>query len=385
MTAVWSSTANSDNLVASGELVKETPTKGSFQEDYDTFCSQFNVVACNIHIKCTNHEKDFESALNVCKISNCCIDISNWRCALLACSTIGSKINEIHIHNVKLTANHINDLITIIEKMGILYKLRIEYLTLESAFGNEIDIDPVETDMKESLKNLLSGNIATVENISVKGNKFGDKYIISCLPSIQSNVTLKSLNLSDNALCNVAFVEIFKMLRLNVALSEIILSKNVLEEEFSFLNELSTLSVGSPATGDDDAWFKGTTKTLGEKNKNIKELNKKRKKNGQTDLNELPTVENRIYKVDKDSNILINKTLCLIDLSYNKQLFVCSDAFDIFFNTIKEKAGSTVGIVGGGNINITLFAYGLNIDKSVLKARLDDVASLGININFMYD
>ena len=384
MTAIWSSAVNSDNLVAPGELAKETQTKGTFQDDYNTFCSQFNVVACSMHIKSTNYENDSESTLNVCRISNCCIDLSNWRCALLACSTIGSKINEIHIHNAKITANHLEDLIVVIEKMGILSKLRIEYLTLESALGNETDVDPAEIEMKESLKNLLSGNVAMIENISLKGNKFGDNYISSCLPAIQSNLVLKSLNLSDNHLTNDVCVYIFKMLRLNVALSELILSKNKIDEDFSF-NDLSTLSLGSPATGDDDAWFKGLTKAIGDRNKNIKEFNKKRKKSGQADINELPNFENRIFKVDKDSNILINKVVSFIDLSYNNQLILGTDTLSTFFNTVKEKAGSAAGFVGVGSITLNIFCYGVYLDKSVLKARLEEVASLGICINFIYE
>lgn len=298
----WHFDINSNDTVPNfaAELGKSTTSKGSFSEDYSSFCSLYSIVGCPFLIP----KFDSNTGSTTLFASNSKIDLSSWRMALLALTTTGSLVNSVQLHNSEIGSQHILDLSQAIVKLGAIKNLKLDYCIIGATEAHQLRID--------ALKSLLNGN-ACIEYLSLKGCKLGDELIVESLPALQTNCNLIALNLSDNSLSSSAITAAIRSLRMNTSLTCLSLSSNQADDDC--LAVLRKLLLGEEATTEDQQLYKKQIALVGEKNKAIKANNKKKKKSGEEEQPELP-VPDRIFTVDGKPT-LINKSVSVVDLSNN--------------------------------------------------------------------
>jgi hypothetical protein len=359
---MWDASNSSDAITSfQDELKKDIETNGSWDLDYAAICEKFKIVKCPF----------FRFDNSVCRIQNCIIDLPSWRCMLLAVPSSSSRSIEISVHNCQLSAQHISDLADTMVKSENGFKVtKLEYLK----FINEEN----KLECLEALSPLFTSNIK-LDFLSLRGNFFGDSLILQNLASLYSNFTLKSLNLSDNKISDDGAVALFRVLRINTALLELSLSKNDISGAKS-LEIFSSLLLGSAVTTEDETIMKTNSKVLTENNKKIKDLNKKRKKNGLTDLPEIliPKKE-QAQKVDGRST-LCNRNILALDLSLNPLLSV---TIPFFLDNVKN-CGSVSLVNAFGVCSLSLLLRSIPCDEIpsivITKADISCLINVGIKI-----
>jgi hypothetical protein len=302
---MWSSEVNPNTLIDNFAVVVETdaPSKGSWQLDFEAVCAKFNVIKCP-QITSAVVQNDKES----CRLSNVIIDLSNWRAMLLACCTTGSKVVDISVHGCRLTAQHITDLATALRKMGTCQSVKLQYLDWQGGQG----IDETNSSQFQEAFMALFSDATCLESISLKGNNFKAELLNTVISSLSQNFKLVSLNLSNNLLTDETVRLFIKAVRCCTNIKLVSFANNDIRGDC--LAGLAELLNGTEQSGEDDATFKGNAKAIGEKNKLIKELNKKRKKAGLPDVKEItPSLEVAIKR--EKTLYLVNRTLKRVDLS----------------------------------------------------------------------
>jgi len=294
--ATWSDTVNADTAVAAyqGELGKEIASKGSFEADYADQCAKYNVVPCPF---ITSHN-------GTVRVANCAVDLSSWRTMLLVVTSVPSlNVENLVVHNAVIGAGHLADLAAATGEKGF-KSVRFDYL------------EQLSDEAKQALGQFLAADVK-VEYVSFRGCGLDDTFITANVAALQANFSMKGLNLSYNSITDVGAAALVAALRPNVALREVSLGKNLVTGDGGWVEELARLLAGSTPSADDDAACKGVTKALGEFNKKIKEINKKRKKDKMPELAEVPApAKERILKVEKEL-VLANRILSVIDLGQN--------------------------------------------------------------------
>lgn len=313
---MWTAEVNSNVILEnfSGELNKDIQTKGSFKNDYKFFCSQFGVVPCPF-IKEIIHE-----SLSACRVSNCILDSANIRMMLLSCSAIGTRISEISLHNIKMSSSNFHDFTNAMKKIYVSQVVKLDYLS----FDNE---DKVH--MLDMFRVVLSP-ACRIDYISLKGNNLTDAFIMDNLQAIQSNHSLQSLNLSDNKLTEVSGAALLKLSNFHPSLRSLSISKNCCNDHF--LDNVVHFICGNIANAEDEQHLKGLLRSVTDKNKGLKDINKKRKKAGLPEINEVNSPTERIVKTAK-GNILINKTFLFLDISRNH--YISSNALSSMISTLQ--------------------------------------------------
>lgn len=309
---------NIDTLIDNFAVVVETdtPTKGSWQLDYESFCTKFNIVRCP-NISSVNTLEDKEC----CKAINAIIDLSNWRAMLLACCTTGSKVVEISVHGCQLSAQHFVDLAAALKKMGSCQSLKLQYLDWQNT-----DLTDVANNgqLQEALT-LIFSDTCCLEGISLKGNNFTSDFLAPIITSLSQNFKLIYLNLANNLLDDSSVLAFLKAIRCCTNIKYVSFASNQTTGEH--LSVLAQLLNGTEQSAEDDATIKANSKSVGDKNKAIKELNKKRKKAGQSDIREIPAVLDVAIKREK-TMFLINRILKRLDFSNNALMKAeCVEAF----------------------------------------------------------
>ncbi len=301
---MWSFELNSDDVLAQiiPLLEKDTNSKGSFQDDFITVCEQNKIIPCP-YIKSSSNE-----AQETVKITNGVIDLTSWRAMLLAITCINSKVSEIYVHSSQITSQHVLELSKALEKSCTITTVRFQYLYLL--------ITPTTTPLWiEALKSLFS-DTTCLEYISFKGCRFGNEIITGAVSALNNNYKLKSFNLSDNLLSDETVSELFKAIKLKTNITELSFSKNHLSG--TCLPLVSSLLTGVlDALPEDDAAVKANAKLLGDKNKVIKDNNKKRKKAGLMEIAECTASLDTITKKD-GKNVIQNRTFTTLDFSANE-------------------------------------------------------------------
>ena len=343
MPSIWEIGVNSDDLLSSyiSLLDKEVNSKGSFQEDFEFYCSQFKILPCPF-IKASSCGDD-ES----CRVANCIVDLSSWRAMLLACSTIGSKVIDVTVHQSTITPQHISDLSKALEKSARIKIVKMQYLSLEIDESNE-------NLFLDALTNLFN-DISGIEYLSLKGNKLGDQIVKVLVTSLSKNLKLKCINLGGNDITDETAKELFKALRMNTCLRDICLTDNFISGEF-LISILGPVLLGNePATLDDDATVKTITKYIGDRNKQIKDQNKKRKKAGLPDLPEYQLPAECIVKRD-GKTFIFNQSINSIDISRNpldgEQLLALVGSIDAASATLSVSS-SQMSLVCKGVLDIS--------------------------------
>jgi hypothetical protein len=300
---MWDSICNSDGLVANfaGELAKDVASKGSFRDDYLSTCLQYKITPCPY----------FASTAQSVRLSNCIVDLSSFRACLLAMSTINSTIIEFSVHSATLQPQMLLELSTTLEKMATLKVVKLEYL----ACGPD-SFQP----LCDSMKSLMGSNLC-LDYLSLRGNKFGDGVGALFEPALSTNLCIKSVNLSDNAMTDIGAATVLQNLRRNTSLLELSLARNCISFEPSDIlyDQFLSLLFGSASTSDDDAYFKALPKLIADRNKQLKDINKKRKKAGYTEIEDVATPAEAILKIGGQPRV-VNRVLAFLDVSNNPQI-----------------------------------------------------------------
>lgn len=306
---MWSSEVNANTAVDNFAVAVETDTvsKGSWELDYEAFCEKFKIIRCPF-IKATALSNESES----CRIMNSIVDLSNWRAMLLACCTAGSKVIEISVHGARLEPQHLVDLSTALKKMGTCRSLKLQYLDWQDGAGlNEVNT--------AQYQEAFASVIGEVGYASLKGNNFNDDFIMPVLASLSQNFKLNLLNLSSNQLTDQSLRVFLKAVRCTTNIKTVSFESNRIAGEA--LSVLGELFLGSDFTAEDDATIKGNSKLVGERNKQIKEVNKKRKKANIPELKEItPSLDCSVKK--EKTLVHANRSLQRLDLSNNPTLQV---------------------------------------------------------------
>jgi hypothetical protein len=311
-TAMWSYSLNADTCIGdfAAEVQKDSPSLGSGRGDFEKICGAFKITPCP-QITFT------ESSL---KIMNCIIDLSNWRAALLACVTINSPVREIVVHGCALTKTHILDTATALEKIGTIVTVKFDYITDRSG-------ECLSTDFFRPLFAAPS----LMEYLSLKGNSLTDEFMVDNAKIISENLTLKALNLSSNVISDTGFSKILHLLPHSISLKFVSMSQNIIEG--GSFGDLAALMTGRPITADDDTLMKSIAKAVVDRNKILKDINKKRKKSGYPEFVELAAPTDRVVKVGPTS-LLVHRSLASVDLSRNP---VSTDNMKLLTDLLVEK------------------------------------------------
>jgi hypothetical protein len=340
-TNMWTSHVNNDDTIGqfTAALDKDVTSKGDFNSDLDNFCSLYNVIKCPFIT--------YENNSDTIRIFNAMIDISNWRVMLLAMSTLGTKVKGLFLHNCQLTPQHLSDLTPALVKAGTLKSVKIQYSTFETNAG-----------LGEALKNFLTDS-TQVEYLSLKGCHLGDAAVSSMLASLSTNFKINSLNLSENDLTDEAVAVAIQGLRLLGTFRAISFANNPITSlgVNSFLN----LLVGVPSSPQVDLEIKAQVKLLADKNKAIKDLNKKRKKAGLQEIVEFGLMPECV-KVVGGSSILANTNILAVDFV---KIELTSEGLESIVGNLSESKGISIS-----EVETRLFFSKLNV-REELQERLE--------------
>lgn len=300
---MWTEDANSNELINTFTTLmeKETPSRGSFIADFEVNLSNFSVIRCPFVNSSLIDESERVA------VTNAKIDISNWRAMLLSTITVGSRVKEIYVHGCQLSHQHVSDLAAIIPKISKPISLIIQYCTFD---GIEESIEKY-ADCFAGLFQESPG----IEFISLKGNMLADKFLSKVVPIISANQRLKGLSLSENQLTDEFTNSLLNGLRFSHSLQSLSLSGNSMVNSSTFSIWLG-YQIGIPATANDEATIKSMIKTIADKNKAVKELNKKRKKANLPDVEEIASLPEFIKTLDVQK-LFVNSSLKFIDVSDN--------------------------------------------------------------------
>lgn len=245
---IWSSVVNQTGTdeplltasVFNGIVEKGRATKGSFVEDYKSVCNEFSITPCPF-ITASSFKPT--EGLEVCRIANAKVDVSNWRAMLIACATQGSKVVQIDIHFCEISVVHLKDLAKAIETVGSILLLRLHYLQ---------NIDVSSSEFMEAIK-LLFSDALLLEYLSLVGNDLGDDFLTNyVIPVIPNNYRLRALNLSKNSLTDGPVGNLFMALRHRSNIVNISLQDNKLTGSF-LVSSVGPIIGGSlVATSEDD-------------------------------------------------------------------------------------------------------------------------------------
>ncbi len=357
--------SNEDTLIAdfNGELHKDATTVGSFEEDYSTVCSSFNIVPCPF-LKISTDKA-------TCKIMNCAVDLSNWRAMLIAASTVNSVVKEFVFVNCALTKQHIDDLSIALEKLGIIHALRMEFITI---------VQPTEEDsisIAEFWKPLLNGNIH-VPYVTLKGCGIDDPCVRDIISVLSENLTIQALNLSDNAITDSGASALFSIVQLISSIKYLVVKNCQITGGESSLRSLADIFVGKLVSEEHDAIMKNVAKRVVDRNKALKDLNKKRK-GKYPELNDLVAPTERIIKVGDDS-LMVHRTIVSIDISHNELMV---EPFEDMISYISEKV-EPITVAGIAPCESKIILYGMNDTIKGVSARYEALEpELQINMKLL--
>ena len=282
-------------------IEKDNASKGDFEKDFSSFCETNSIVKCPYIRSYPIQDKEG------IRIANAVVDLPNWRAMLLAAGSLNSKVIEIAVHQCTLTPVHLVDLAKVLVKMGTIKSVKLQFSKI---FNESTDINEVSAALKALLQDATS-----LEYLSLKGLDITDDILASILPSLTENYKLVGLNLSSNGITDQAAASIFPAIKYNPNYKAINLSSNSIQGELT-LKSIGDIYLGSLSTPNDDAAIKANTKLVADKNKAIKDNNKKRKKAGYADITEVAALPELVRTVD-GKQWLSNRVLEFIDLSEN--------------------------------------------------------------------
>jgi hypothetical protein len=164
-----------------------------------------------------------------------------------------------------------------------------------------------------------------------------------------------------------------KVLPFQPSLKRICLQRN--DITLNTCDDLLSVLVGRPAVVEDDQKLKNTSKFIADRNKTLKDVNKKRKKSSLPDLVDIVAPSDRLIKLGTES-VILNRSLLFLDLSYNPFLISSISSFIQNLST-KELELSNVGIP---QCSLNLILKGISdADIESLQVQLSPLHALGDN------
>lgn len=299
---MWRDDANPDSQIEQYAtlLEKEVPSRGSFEGDFEAYLSNLSIIRCPF-IKSSPSSGDLEQV----SAKNARVDKSNWRAMLLACISVGSKVKDILIHGCSLTHQHILDLSAASAKFPRPISVTIQYCTFS-------DLTELTEQYADAFALLFQESIG-IDFISLKGNNLSDAHLHKAVANISGNQRLKAIALPNNQLTNEFALSLLNGLKLQHTLQGLSLAGNLLSVA-PCLKQVLEYHAGTPVNPADDASIKALTKAIGDKNKGIKDLNKKRKKAGLPDVDEIPALPEFVKTID-GQKLFVNSSLKFVDFS----------------------------------------------------------------------
>jgi hypothetical protein len=303
--SMWTADANDVKCLESypSLIEKDQQTKGSFEKDYVSYCESNSIIKCPYISGYTITGSDNEGV----RVSNCLLDLPNWRSMLLSLCTSGSKVMEVSIHACRLSLQHIDDLTKALLKSGLLKSLKIQFTDIFSQ--NDGPSSVIST-----LKALLNDS-TNLEYLSLKGTNLSDEIVTGFSPALTENFRLCGLNLSSNFITSDGCTNLLTAIKMNTSLRVLNFSENLITNPVSVTTIINQSFCSAP-TGTEDGIIKANMKIIAEKNKAIKEINKKRKKAGLAEFAEIPALPD-LMKAVEGKNWFVNRTLECVDLSAN--------------------------------------------------------------------
>lgn len=305
MAHIWSSDVNnSSSFDFRAELNKEMQASDVMQ-DYITYAKKMSIVPCPMF---TTYRRE-ESSVSRIILNNCRIDLASWRAMLLALNSTGSTITELCTCNVQLSYQHMLDLSVLLERGGPLTTLKLDYLAVEGS-GEQV---------AAAYKSLLALSSGTVSYISFKSNALDDSFIINNRVEIINHLCLTALNLSENHFTDAGSHNLLRMLALTPALRYVSLKRNHLSGQclVALPSAVEGCTTGTALTAEEDLEFKNLIKNITERNKQLKEVNKKRKKDKLPELEEFLVPSARLVKSEGGELLLLNANRISVDLAGN--------------------------------------------------------------------
>lgn len=293
----WASDVNGHELESyAQEIGKNDVSSGDFTIDYSDVCGKLSITPCSF--------VSFDVALNACKISNCAIDLAAWRAVMIACSLGNSPVKNVAVYHCTITQQHVTDLVCMLEK-----KVEMDAIKIDNC---EWGTDSTANDVL----GILLSTKAIVHYMSFRYNGLDDSFVSANATALSQNLFLQFLNLSNNCITDEGLQTLAtNVLRCNLSLKKVSLKNNLIEGRS--LSPFIDLVFGSVCTSEEDTAFKVIAKAAADKNKQIKDVNKKRKKSNEPEISEVEVPE-RVVKIGKSDLQLINKTILEIDISWNK-------------------------------------------------------------------
>ena len=344
------------------DINKKVSADASWDMAYKGLCERKGIM-CNASYILSN---------STIRIQNSVIELSSWRCMLLAVSVSVPNITEISLHNCKLCPDRVSDLIhTLLQCETGVKALRLEYLYFEN-----------ENEKVECFKALdpLFGSDVKLEYLSLRGCFLSDEFIVRNASSLQSNISLKILNLSSNEMTDTGATILFKALRVNISLRELSIGRNRLKG-VSSLDALLYLLVGSLFTLEDDAVMKAMTRILTEMNKKTKDANKKRRKSGLPEVTDLFITKRDPSQKVNGQNIICNRNLMTLDMSGNG---FDPDTLSDHLESLKNKIASNalVSAFGPCSINLILSPNFSNESSgmTILSSMISELGAVGVTV-----
>lgn len=313
---VWTPTSNTSIFPSFVNELGKQPTKGSWMEDYHAICQAQHLTPCPfIKIEYLTNFPDYIS----CKVMNCILDTATWRAILVACSMIGNTTLEIYLHNVEISSSHLDDLLQLFllnmkTNQELFSCLKLDHLSITD--GNL-------QSFYHSFGTLLASSNG-LKYLSLIGNQITDEIFQNLLIPIRNHCTLEGINLNHNLLTDQGFLSFLNILPYAIRLNSFSVKFNDLSGHS--LHSLLTLFHGAQYSNEQDSEVKMLNKLVQERNKVIKDLNKKAKKEskdsrgatGGGELSEIELITNRIVKQSDASSLIFNPSLRYIDLSRNR-------------------------------------------------------------------
>jgi hypothetical protein len=296
-------TFESNSAITYGTFANDlgkTPSKGSWYTDYLECCQKQRLVPCPFF-----KVEELASGVHSCKVMNGIIDIGTWRSFLVASSTLAGTIAEICLSNVSLSCQHLDDLATLLKTNESIISVKLDYL----------DISAESVAFAHSVKNILSLS-SGVQYISMRGNGLTDEFLGIILPALKMNCTIQGINFANNQIGPNGFASLIHALPFALSLNSISLRYNQIDDS-CLASALSVLIGGLAMTSEAEAEIKVLVKAVNDRNKHVKDQNKKRKKEGLPELAETDPPTSRVINIKGSPPLLLNKQINLIDLSWN--------------------------------------------------------------------
>lgn len=304
---MWTSEVNDPKALEgfAALLDKEQPSKGDFAKDYSSFCEGNNIIRCPY---ITSYLVDGDANREGVRIANAIVDLPSWRAFLLAITAVGSKVFEVQIHSSSLTPTHLQDLSKALSKHGLAKSLKIQYSQLYSSSD-----DPAA--VIAALKALFIES-TNLEFISLKNNNLTDDLVKGFAPALTENYRLTGLNLSQNNLSDEAAAAVLQAIKFNPNYRVINLSDNVITG-INTINTIANQFIGMLSTATEDGAIKANTKALNDRNKAVKDVNKKRKKANLPEFNEFANFPEFTKAYEGKTQYFANRVVEYLDLTGN--------------------------------------------------------------------